>query len=167
MLLRERNDKYMFYSILNTARAVRNEMVCKYGADLAGHCIEASDIIVERLADKFGLEAVAVEGWCKFDDEYYGSDRPWDPHTWVEIPSLGLYVDVTADQFNSGMYAENEFDSVIVCKGLPNGMQYEEPSWDDFEEVIRPSSLNEQISKAQGLFSVANKNPVVKTEIER
>ena len=77
------------------ALSIRDEMVSVYGEDLAGYCIEASEIIVDRLQNELGIEAKAVEGWCRFDDESYGSDHPWDPHTWVEIPSLGLYVDLT------------------------------------------------------------------------
>ena len=115
---------------------VRAEMVASYGEDLQGMCIEASDRIVERIRDGLGVEAVAVEGWCRFDNEYYGSDRPWDPHTWVEVPSLNLYIDVTADQFNYGMYKENDFPAVIVHKGLPHGMFYEEPTWDEYEEDV-------------------------------
>lgn len=111
---------------------VRNEMTSNYGEDLGGHCIEASDLLVEKISELLQLEAKTVEGWCAFDNEYYGSDRPWDPHTWVEIPSLSLYLDVTADQFNYGMWEENEFPAIVIREGLPHGMQYEEPSWIDF-----------------------------------
>ena len=119
--------------ITNIAQNVRNEMVSTYGEDLAGYCIEASDKIAEKISSYLGLNAQAVEGWCRFDDEHYGSDRPWDPHTWVEVPSLGIYIDATADQFNYGMCSENNFPEVIVQKGLPHGMVYDEPTWDEFD----------------------------------
>ena len=119
--------------VTDIAYKTRSEMQALYGDDLAGHCIEASGRIAARLSSDLRIAAKTVEGWCQFDDGMYGSDRPWDPHTWVELPDYGLYVDVTADQFNYGMSRENEFLPVIVQKGLPHGMRYEEPSWDEYE----------------------------------
>lgn len=124
----------MFEPFLSIAETVRAEMIQLYGNDLAGKCIEASEKIVKKIFSILGIEAVAVEGWCRYDIEDYGSDRPWDPHTWVEVPPLNLYIDVTADQFNYGMYSENDFPPVIVRKGLPFGMCYSEPTWNDYEE---------------------------------
>lgn len=127
-------EQYLTDRVMDIAVGVRNEMVSEYGEDLQGRCVEASDRILEKiLGSGFGIEVVSPGGWCQFDDEYYGSDHPWDPHTWVEVPALGLYVDVTADQFNYGMDAENEYPVVIVQKGLPHGMRYDEPSWDEYE----------------------------------
>lgn len=126
-------NSHILSQIKSVAYTIREEMVGLYGPFLGGKCIEASDKIVAALSEHLSINAKTVEGWCRFDDEYYGSDRPWDPHTWVEVPSLGLYIDVTADQFNYGMYSENEFPGVIVQKGLPHGMQYNEPSWDEIE----------------------------------
>ena len=88
--------------------------------------------MVARLASDLGIQAKTVEGWCQFDDEHYGSDRPWDPHTWIEIPDLNLYIDITADQFNYGMAKENEYGPVIVQQGLPHGMRYDEPTWAEY-----------------------------------
>ena len=122
----------ILWKIYTIATSVREEMVSIYGEDLAGYCIEASEKIEKKLKDQIGLDVKTVEGWCRFDDECYGSDRPWDPHTWVDVPSLNLYIDVTADQFNYGMATENEFPAIIVQEGLPHGMQYDEPSWSDF-----------------------------------
>lgn len=128
------------------ALEVRNEMIAQYGNSLGGKCIEASDKIVEKIATTLGVEAMAVEGWCQFDDESYGSDRPWDEHTWVEVPSLNLYIDITADQFNYGMDIENEFPEIIVRQGLPFGMRYDEPSWDEYEEKV---DLDRKISACE------------------
>ena len=127
------NKQYKISSVLYT---VRKYMEAHYGtkSGLAGHCIEASDFIVLFLRMLGITDAKTVEGWCQYDDEYYGSTRPWDEHTWAEIPSLGLYLDVTADQFNFGMYEENKFKGIICRKGLPYGMRYDEPSWDEYEE---------------------------------
>lgn len=105
---------------------IREYMEDKYGigTDLAGQCIEASELIAYIL-NSFGIQAKTVEGWCLYDDMYYGSDVPYDAHTWVE--ANGFYIDVTADQFNPGMGKENEFPGVIFRRGLPYGMQYDEP----------------------------------------
>lgn len=120
--------------ITQLACSVRSEMVELYGDNLFGKCIEASDKIVQRINSQLDIDTIIVEGWCQYDDENYGSDRPWDEHTWVEVPSLNLYIDVTADQFNYGMYSENNYDAIIVRKGLPHGMRYNEPIWEEYEE---------------------------------
>lgn len=111
---------------------VRKLMETEYGTgtDLAGHCIEASQLIttiLNRFVARIPNEVFkTVEGWCEYDDEYYGSDVPYDPHTWVES-NTGYYIDVTADQFNPGMCNENEFKGIIFQTGLPHGMTYTEP----------------------------------------
>ena len=113
------------------AGTVRKAMISEYGdgTNLCGHCIEASEIL-QTLYSWLGIKSKTVEGWCEFDDEYYGSDRPYDPHTWLEIPNSSgapLYVDVTADQFNAGMFSENRYPGMIINLGLPHGMTYSEP----------------------------------------
>ena len=118
------------------ANQVRNEIVDKYGdgTNLSGHCIEASDRIVELLAEK-GISAKAIEGWCMYDDEYYGSDRPYAEHTWVELND-GTYIDVTADQFNVAMYSENKLSNIIIGY-IPECMVYNEPELDEEGFIIR------------------------------
>ena len=117
--------------IKNIAIQLRRIFEATYGTgtDLCGYCIQASEMLAE-IFTSMGLECYTVEGWCEFDDEYYGSDRPYDPHTWLEIRTnrrKPIYVDITADQFNPGIYAENEFSGVIINEGLPHGMSYSEP----------------------------------------
>lgn len=163
----------MYEPYIDIARSVRKEMVEKYGEFLGGKCIEASDRIVEKLSTVLGVEAVTVEGWCQYDDECYGSDRPWDEHTWVEVPSLGLYIDVTADQFNYGMDVENEYPEILVREGLPHGMRYNEPSWDEYEQfdtnkdVDVVSSLYFKICAAEGKKAEQLNNRVFSKEQER
>lgn len=108
------------------------------GTDLCGWCVEASELLMTLLG-LAGIEnARTVEGWCRFDDDWYGSDRPYDPHTWVSVPaaSLGLqspgnyYLDATADQFNPGMFAENEYPPYVIVPDLPHGMCLDEPKED-------------------------------------
>lgn len=116
----------------NILKTVRKYMVDNYGdgTNLAGKCIMASELIVKLLHLIGFNEAKAVEGWCHYDYEDYGSDRPYDEHTWVELGDY--YLDVTADQFNLGMEKENEFEGIIFNHGLPHGMCYEEPN--DYDE---------------------------------
>ena len=119
------------------ANRLRSVFEKAYGinTDLCGYCIQASEML-QAIYKVYNIQSKTVEGWCEFDDEYYGSDRPYDPHTWLEILLKGqmkpLYVDITADQFNPGMYKENEFSGVIINLGLPHGMTYDEPEgWDE------------------------------------
>lgn len=90
--------------------------------DLAGYCIQTSEYIKTVLTLLNFKNVRTKEGWCRYDLDDYGSDCPWDPHTWCEYEDY--YLDITADQFNYGMYCENEFPPVIFQKGLPHGMQY-------------------------------------------
>lgn len=112
------------------------------GTDLCGWCVEASELLVTLLG-LAGIEnARTVEGWCRFDNDWYGSDRPYDPHTWVSVPaaSLGLqetgncYLDATADQFNPGMYPENEYPPYVIRLGLPHGICLDEPTEDEGDD---------------------------------
>lgn len=98
------------------------------GTDLCGHCIRASELLL-GIYVSLGYMGRTVEGWCEFDDEYYGSDRPYDEHTWLELfaNNKKLYIDITADQFNPGMYKENEYPAITINMGLPHGMSYSEP----------------------------------------
>jgi hypothetical protein len=129
ILVRSRSvDTAWIQSLLKN---VRNYMELNYGTatNLVGHCIEASEIIA-HLLKTFGFrKAKTVEGWCRYDNDDYGSDRPYDEHTWVELN--GVYMDVTADQFNVGMYPENKYQTILIFKGLPHGMSYLEPEWED------------------------------------
>lgn len=115
-------------TVVRVAKLVRNVLEAKYGTgtDLAGTCIEASETLA-AIYRELGFKGVkTVEGWCMFDDDSCCSDRPYDEHTWVEL-SGKIYVDITADQFNPGMYLENKFKPIIICEGLPHGMCYDEP----------------------------------------
>lgn len=101
------------------------ERIYGTGTDLAGHCIEASEYIVAILKSLGFAQAKTVEGYCLYDNGDFCSDVPYDPHTWVELE--GLYLDVTADQFNCGMFRENEFSSILFTKGMPHGITIDEP----------------------------------------
>ena len=107
----------------------RNITLKKYSGELYGKCIETSDRIVKRLST-VGIKAYTFECWCVFDDENYGSDRPWGEHTLV-ITDKGLVVDVTADQFNCAM--EDKYKELEIGTKLPNKMTFYEPSWEDYD----------------------------------
>lgn len=98
------------------------------GTQLSGYCILISELIATILKD-LGFNATTVEGWCSYDDPYYGSSRSYDEHTWVEVDDL--YIDVSADQFNAGMDYDNKYPDIIIQKGLPHNMSYEEPEEED------------------------------------
>lgn len=124
------------------AAEVRKELAERYNNDLGGFCIEASEIIQERIVEMTGLDCILSEGWCRYDFDFGFDENPWDPHTWVEIPSLGLCIDVTADQFNRWMNPDHKFPEVIVQKGLPYGMEYDEPFWFEHEEENVSKEIN-------------------------
>ena len=120
----------VYDDILDVLRFVRSEFESRYGTGqaLCGLCDDASGEIVARLAAD-GVSALVVDGWVLFDDEDGCTDDPFDSHTWVEIDCGGttFVADVTADQFNSHMYAENEFPPVILSDALPYGFSYDAP----------------------------------------
>jgi len=109
---------------------VRENFVSKHGEEnLHGTCIEASEMISKELT-KHGIKNKIVEGWCQYDDEHYGSDRPYDEHTWVEIVNQGkiIVLDVTLDQFQAGM--EEDIPPIYVGD-LPDFLVYDEPDMPD------------------------------------
>lgn len=117
-------------TILTVAKLVREYMENKYGpgTNLCGHCIEASEKIVNSL-NELDIQAKTVEGWCIYEDDSTCTDRCYDEHTWVE--AYGLYIDVTADQFNSCMI--NKLKPVYVGR-RPDCMVYEKPNYTWLEE---------------------------------
>ena len=113
--------------VIRAARNVRKMLETNYGTgtDLVGHDIEAAELIVGIL-HQFGIDdAHVVTGWCCYDNKW-DIEKYYDEHTWVEEQNK-VYIDVTADQFNSGMFNEHKYTEVIIRNGLPYGMSYEEP----------------------------------------
>lgn len=117
--------------IQTIAIQVRREMEGKYGDQLYGKCIEASERIVSLLREK-GLPARTVEGWCIYDQYYSCSDQPFDAHTWVEVnlDRHELVVDVTATQFQA--YIDDPIPDVYIGE-LPRYFQLEKPEDDLWE----------------------------------
>lgn len=110
-------------TVIETCRMVRHNFEKKYGEDLQGKCIEASETIQKMLLEK-GIETKLVEGWCHYDDSSTCSDRDYDEHTWLECD--GLYIDITADQFS---YFIDEKIPKILVGDKPYYMKYEEPKY--------------------------------------
>lgn len=135
--MEKNNSEKLLESVRSILKFERKALECLYGVgtSLSGKCIEASENIKEMLK-ALGINAETVEGWCVYDNDDSCSDVPWDPHTWVEFDLNGqrYYADITADQFNYSMGPETQFRSIILCVGLPYGMQYEEPTWDEWGE---------------------------------
>lgn len=120
--------------IYNVAKIIRKWFEEHYGCgvNLAGHCIEASELIVDIL-HSVGMEQVRTqEGYVKYDDPKYADD-PYEPHMWVEVLSGSqiLYLDITGDQFNYGMDPENKFPDIIFKPGYPHGVSLEKPEVSD------------------------------------
>ena len=111
--------------VYKVAQEVRNELDKKY-EDITGHCIEASDMIKERLG-RLGIQSEVIEGYCIYDDDSSCTDRCYDEYTWVVVNG-DVYVDVTADQFNSCLYDCNKFPPVTIST-IPECMVIEEPEY--------------------------------------
>jgi len=120
--------------VIKIAEIIRRELEAKYGVEdnLCGRCIEASDKISELLTAE-NIEHDIVEGWCVYDDFSTCSDRPYDPHTWIELRDENkTYVDVTATQFAT--LIDEDIPKVIVGK-RPYYMQYHEPTEEEMEAM--------------------------------
>lgn len=117
--------------IKNTAELVRTHMQHLYGkgTNLCGHCVEASEKIVNILSE-LGIQAKMINGWCIYEDDSTCTDRCYDEHTWVEAD--GLYIDVTADQFNPCMI--HKLKPVYVCENRLKCMVYEKPDYEWLDE---------------------------------
>lgn len=117
--------------VLSIVNAVRSAMEAYHGTetDLSGFCIDASETLCSNLLIHGFKDAKVVEGWCIYEDPSNCTDKPYGEHTWVEIEKHGrdnIYIDVTADQFN---YFGNEYNKVIIQRGLPDNMVYDEPTY--------------------------------------
>ena len=111
-------------TIEKVAKVMRHILEKNYGTgtDLSGRCIEASSYL-EAILRIFGVTDIKqVEGYCLYEDEYYGSDRPYGEHTWVELGNGKYYLDITADQFNPAFFEEEHFKPIEFRYGTPEEM---------------------------------------------
>ena len=97
-------------------------------------------MIKERL-DKLGIQSEVIEGYCIYDDDSSCTDRCYDEHTWVVVNG-DVYVDVTADQFNSCLYDCNKFPPVTIST-VPECMVIEEPDYQWLDEMDEEEEYEE------------------------
>lgn len=115
--------------IKETAIKMRKFLEVHYGTgtDLCGHCIEASEYL-EKILRLYGLKDIKqVEGYCLWENEDYGSDRPYGEHTWLELGNGKYYLDITADQFNQAFFGKEHFKPIEFRCGVPKEMMHTEP----------------------------------------
>ena len=120
------------------ANEVRKVLETKYGKNnLHGKCIEASDMIIAKMNSQ-GLKGRIIEGWIKFDIEEYGSDRPYDEHTWVEWVNNpnnqfenNYIIDVTLDQFQDALYDDISAIIIMMKDKILECYSLEEPKLDE------------------------------------
>lgn len=116
--------------IKQIASEVRQIMVKKYGKgnNLSGHCVQASDLIIEKLKQVGITKIKSPNGYCLLD-ENCGFEYPYDDHVWVE--ACGYYIDVTAEQFNDYLSERDEqFPPICIFKKRPRCMALRKPLLD-------------------------------------
>lgn len=109
--------------IQNTALQVRNQLENKYGSsneDMMGKCIEASDLITEKLKH-LGFKAESYRVWCLY--EYFQSctNYCYEEH-WITKVVSGqekLYIDVTMNQFQWA-FISKRLPRIYLDDKLPN-----------------------------------------------
>lgn len=107
--------------IWEQAIQVRQMLEYKYGRsndNMMGKCIEASDILEDRLT-KLGYKAEAKQVWCLY--EYFESctDYCFEEH-WLVMIRKGndkRYIDVTMNQFQWAF--SKQLPKVYIAKELP------------------------------------------------
>jgi len=102
---------------------LRSYLEEKYSNNIEGKCVESSELVFNYLNTQ-NIKSIIIEGYCKYDDDSSCSDRDYDEHTWVEIPSLNLIIDLTLDQFSFGI--DMDIPKVYIGN-LPYFLKYEEP----------------------------------------
>lgn len=128
------SSKHTNYDIIKKiAENVRNKIVNKYGTGdkLRGHCVEASDLIVEEL-NKHNIASKSPEGYILLDDTL-DLQFPYDSHVWVEAE--GYFIDVTIEQFNDYLKATDKpFPPICIFKKRPKNLVMEEPTYNKFTQ---------------------------------
>ena len=125
------SSKQTNYDIIKKiAEQIRNEMVKKYGTGdkLSGHCIEASDLIIEELK-KHNISSKSPEGYVLLDDTS-GWEYPYASHVWVE--ASGYFIDVTIEQFNDYLkLTDKPFPPICIFKTRPKNVVMKKPAYNE------------------------------------
>lgn len=139
-------DTYFKYSKI--ARDTFKYLDARYGRDcLGGKCIEAADIILDKLK-RNGLGGHYVEGYVIYDYDM-DTEKPYEEHNWVETDD-GYVIDVTGTQFNHALFPENKMPSIYIDKKLPNNYSYEEPRGYDYDESLSSIEAIRKIRLEEG-----------------
>ena len=93
--------------ILKVCRSVRRWVLEMNSGGSEGMCTVASSEIYDRLK-ALGIKVKIRTGVFKIDHHSPCHD---EVHTWIEW--RGLPIDVTADQFNSGLHVKNRVKAII------------------------------------------------------
>lgn len=114
-------------------RSVRTTLQNEHGT-VAGHCVEASERLLEQLEDTT-LDGSVVEGWCLYDRFEGCTDRPYDEHTWLQVElyeGTGVYVDATFDQFSDRVACDVE---AVMVGQRPASLQTQQPDDQDLRRI--------------------------------
>lgn len=115
------------YDIINDiANKVRDIITKKYGTqqDLSGHCLQASDKIVQLLKEH-KIKSKVISGYILLDDQL-GWQYPYEYHYWVQCD--GYFIDVTIEQFNNFLpYDIQSFPPICVFNKTPDCLVKRKP----------------------------------------
>ena len=107
----------------------RNNLIQKYGNNLMGKCIEASDTIVDIIEKKSNgkLKAQAKQVWVLYENFEGCTDICYEEHWLVKVLVKGYpyYIDVTMDQFQWAFY--RQLPEIYFERKLPNFYLVREP----------------------------------------
>ena len=100
----------------------RSRLRQKYGNDLMGKCIEASDTIVDLIAKKSNgkIKAEAKQVWVLYENFESCTDICYEEHWIVKVLVKGCtyYIDVTMDQFQWAF--NRKLPEIYFERKLPN-----------------------------------------------
>lgn len=136
MLAHKKVEEGYLDKALQVCNVVRRWMEDHYGkgVSLAGHCIEASELLVDLLHIlDYNVETLPV--YVTYDEDNYGQTG-YDEHMLVKLIALDIsfYIDVTADQFNYGMFPEHHYAPITMSvNNLPYGMSVDTPVYEEEE----------------------------------
>lgn len=132
--------------IFTTAIKLRAALVKKYPQGLMGKCIEATDLLVNKL-NQMGFKAKAIQVWALYENfGYVTGSQPYEEHWICRVDSSKsgnkwVYIDVTMDQFQWAMY--EKLPPVYIGEVCPNWLLRREPKrdtlnkcgWNDYWET--------------------------------
>lgn len=121
---------------------VRKELCAKYPESasdkehsLAGHCIEASDLLSVRLSD-LGFDSESVRCFCIYEDWEQCPEACYEEHWIVRVNghenAEDIYIDLTMSQFQWGFFEELPD---IYIGSAPSMYVFQEPDEKFLEDI--------------------------------